>query len=140
MINLTDIAPIFTFVKDKGLVESTVDYRPEEFGNAILVMEGKPLSLRFERDRGQILVDAGNDSVGWHKLEYVLEFVDNSVTQQQLGAPPNLGAMASLLQLNWDKVANLFSDSRQASQLREFAKQKTKALLNGLFRKSIDIR
>ena len=135
MTDLADIAPAFSFVVGKGLVSNASDYRPQEFGNAALVMVGAPFSLRFERDRGQVFVDAGSIAAGWHKLEYVLEFVDSSVTQQQLGEPPDPAAMASLLQLNWDKVSGMFGDQQKTSQLQEFAKQKSAALLGKLFRK-----
>lgn len=135
MTDLDDIEPAFSFVVGKGLVPSASDYRPQEFGNAALVMVGVPFSLRFERDRGQVFVDAGSSAVGWHKLEYVLEFVDDSVTQHQLGEPPDPAAMASLLHLNWDSVAGLFSDQQKISQLQVFAKQKSAALLGRLFRK-----
>lgn len=135
MTDLADIAPAFFFVGDKDFEPSASDYRPQEFGNAALVMVGAPFSLRFERDRGQVFVDAGSNAAGWHKLEYVLEFVDKSVTQQQLGEPPDPAAMANLLQLNWDKVVSLFSDQQKTSQLQVFAKQKSAALLGRLFRK-----
>ena len=131
----SDIAPALSFVVGNGLVPSASDYRPQEFGNAALVMVGAPFSLRFARDRGQVFVDAGSSAAGWHKLEYVLEFVDNSVTQQQLGEPPDPAAMANLLQLNWDRVVSLFSDQQKTSQLQAFAKQKSAALVGRLFRK-----
>jgi hypothetical protein len=136
MIDLIDIAPAFAFVISKGLVPGAGDYRPQEFGNASLVMMGSPFSLRFERDRSQVFVDAGSTTAGWHKLEYVLEFVDQSVTQQQLGEPPDPVALANLLQLNWAKVASLFSDRQKSSQLQAFAKQKSAAVLSKLFRRS----
>ena len=135
MIDLADIAPAFSFLMGKGLVPSASDYKPREFGNAALVMVGAPFSLRFERDRGQIFVDVGSNAAGWHKLEYVLEFVDNSVTQQQLGEPPDPTALANLLQVRWDRVADLFSDQQKTSQLQAFAKQKSVALLSKIFRK-----
>lgn len=135
MIDLAHVAPAFSFVVSKGLVASASDYRPQEFGNAALVMVGAPFSLRFERDRGQVFVDAGSNAAGWHKLEYVLEFVDNSITQQQLGEPPDPTAMANLLQVHWDEVASLFSDQQKTSQLQAFAKQKSAALLGKIFRK-----
>ncbi|MGH8583975.1 MAG: hypothetical protein ACREWG_14575 [Gammaproteobacteria bacterium] len=135
MIDLADIAPAFSFVVGKGLAPSARDYKPQEFGNAALVMVGASFSLRFERDRGQVFVDAGSSAAGWHKLEYVIEFVDNSVTQQQLGEPPDPGVMASLLQVHWGKVASLFSDQQKTSQLQAFAKQKSAALLGKIFRK-----
>lgn len=132
MIDLADIAPVFSFIVSKGLVPNASDYRPQEFGNAALVMVGAPFSLRFERDRGQVFVDAGNSAAGWHKLDYVLEFVDGPVTQRQLGEPPDPAAMAGLLQLNWDKVVSMFGDEHKTSELQRFAKQQSFALFGKL--------
>lgn len=135
MINLADIAPAFSFVVARGLVPSASEYKPQEFGNATLVMVGAPFSLRFERDRGQVFVDVGSTAAGWHKLENVLEFVDNSITQQQLGEPPDPSVLADLLQGHWDEVVNLFSNPQRTSQLQVFAKQKSAALLSKIFHK-----
>jgi len=135
MIDLADIAPAFLFVTGKGLVPSASTYKPQEFGNATLVMIGLPFSLRFERDRGQVFVDVGSDESGWYKLEYVLEFVDSSVTQQQLGEPPAPALLASLLQGRWDMVASLFADQQRILQLQVFAKQMSTALLSKIFGK-----
>ncbi len=135
MIDLADIVPAFSFAVDKGFVTSISDYEPQEFGNAFLVMVGAPFLLRLERDRGQIFVDVGSNAAGWHKLEYVLEFVDNSITQQQLGEPPDPVVMANLLRMHWDEVAELFSDQQNTSQLQAFSKQKSVVLLGKLFRK-----
>jgi hypothetical protein len=135
MINLADIAPAFLFVAGKGLVPSASDYKPQEFGNASIMMTGAPFSLRFERNRGQVFVDVGSSAVGWHKLEYALEFVENSLTQQYFGEPPDPTTMAGLLQTHWSKVTDLFSDEQKTSQLQAFARQKSDALVGALFRK-----
>jgi hypothetical protein len=135
MIDLAQVAPAFSFVEGNGLVQSASAYSPQRFGNAAIIMVGAPFSLRFERDRGDVFVDAGSNAAGWHKLEYVLEFVENSVTQQQLGEPPDTAAMAKLLQLNWDKVVSLFSDQQKISQLQAFTREKSAALLGKLFPK-----
>lgn len=133
MIDLADIAPAFSFVVNKDLVQSTATYDPQAFGDASLVMAGTPFSLRFVRDRGQVSVEVGGDATGWYLLTYVLEFVDNSVTQQ-LSEPPDPTALANLLQGCWDKVADLFRDQQKTSQLQAFAKQKSAALLSKIFR------
>ncbi len=136
MISLMDIAPAFLFVLGKDFFPDsrTADYRPNEFGNAVVVMTGPQFSLRFERDRGLVFVDAGNAIAGWHKLEYVLEFVNQSITQQQLGEPPDDEALATVLLQNWDEVTRLFSDRRLVSQLQDFSKERTATLLNRIFR------
>lgn len=133
MIDLVDMAPAFSFVVDKGFVPSTATYDPQAFGNASLVMAGTEFSLQFERDRGQVFVNIGSDAIGWHKLEYILEFVDNAITQKQLGTPPDMVILANLLQGHWDKIVQLFSDQQKLSQFRAFAKHKTASFLSGLF-------
>lgn len=133
MINLIDIAPAFTFILDKGFVPGESEYKPQEFGNAVLVMTGTPFSLRFERDRGQVFIDVGNNIFGWYKLEYVLEFVDCMNAQSQLGTPPEPKLLASLLQELWEKVIALFSTPEETSKLQVFSKQKSTALLDKIF-------
>jgi hypothetical protein len=133
MIQLAELAPAYSFIFGNGLVPSASDYRPQQFGNAGLVMVGAPFSLRFERDRGQLFVDAGSNAAGWHKLEDVLEFVDNTVTPQQLGEPPDPELMARLLQTNWVSVASLFSDQQKIAGLQAFTKQRSAALLARIF-------
>lgn len=54
MIELSDIAPSFSFIQHEGFVKASDRYKPEEFGNADLVMTGPKFSLKFERDRGQV--------------------------------------------------------------------------------------
>jgi len=135
MIDLADIAPAFAFIVGKGFMPGVSECDQHAFGDAFLVMSGTPFSLRSVRDRGQVLVDVGNDATGWQSLGYVLEFVDNSITQQQLGEPPDPTIMATLLQAHWDKVASLFNDQQKTSQLQAFAKQRSAALLSKIFRK-----
>jgi len=135
MINLADIAPAFSFIVNKGLVQSSATYDLQAFGDASLVMAGEPFSLRFVRDRGRVSVEVGGDVIGWYLLTYVLEFVDSSVTQQQLGGSPAPALLARLLQGRWDKVAYLFSDQQRILLLQAFVKQKSAALLSSIFRK-----
>lgn len=136
MIELADIAPAFSFVVGKGLVRSACDYRPHDFGIAALVMSGTQLSLRFEHDGGQAFVEAGSGAAGWHRLEDVLEFLDESNSHQLLGEPPDAVAMAQLLSSNWDRVASLLGDQRRAVQLQAFGRRKTAALLGSLPREA----
>ena len=60
VIDLVDLAPAFDFVVREGLVHGARNYQPQAFGNAVVVMVGAPLYLRFQRDRGQVFVDAGS--------------------------------------------------------------------------------
>jgi hypothetical protein len=135
MMDLTQIAPAFSFLSGKGLAPTAGDYTPERFGNAELLMVGAPFSMRFQRDRGDLFVDAGSTSAGWHKLEYVLEFLDRSITQEQLGEPPNPDMMAKLLEQKWSDVADLFVDQRRISELHTFSNNKSAALMRRLFPK-----
>src|SRR5262245_43123459 len=136
MIGLIDIAPAFIFLTDKGFIPGADNYNPQEFGNASLIIIGVPFSIRFQRDRGQVFVDAGNEAIGWYKLEYVLEFVDNSITQKQFDEPPDLTLMANLLQKHWDQVVKLFNNQQQVLQLQVFTKQQTVDFLKKVFDKT----
>lgn len=133
MITLANLAPAFSFVASKGLVPTTSIFTPQEFGNATVVMAGNPCSLRFQRDRGQVTVDIGSEDLGWHKLEYALEFVDRAITQDSLGEPPDIDRMAMLLQLRWQDVVGPFSDRVWISELQAFAEQRSAALLKKIF-------
>jgi hypothetical protein len=135
MIDIADIAPTFAFVLHKGFVPGPAIDRPLEFGNAEVELNGQPFSLRLTRERGQILADIGTTSSGWYKLEYVLEFVDRSVTQIQFGEPPDAAIMSDLLQRNWDEVAKVFVDELAMRRLHEFARQRSAALLGAIFPK-----
>jgi hypothetical protein len=136
MINLVDIASAFSFIVSKGFVSSSGDYRPQDFGNARLVMTGAPFALQFQRDCGQVFVDIGSDVAGWYKLEYVLEFVDRSITQKQLGEPPDTALQANLLESHWDKVANAINDPQTRLDIEAFSKAKTANFIGGIFGKS----
>ncbi|MBL0283840.1 MAG: hypothetical protein IPQ01_07990 [Zoogloea sp.] len=136
MIDLADIAPAFSFVVSKGLVLVPIaNVQAQDSALRLLVGEGAPFSLRFRVRVGErVFVDGRsmplaveNSNRSW--------FVDNSITQQQLGEPPDLTDMADLLQVRWDKVTSLFSDPQKTSQLQAFAKQKSAALLSKIFRK-----
>lgn len=135
MIDIADIAPYFAFVLNKGLVPDQANHRPQEFGNASIELNGLPFSLRIQRERGAILVDIGTRSSGWYKLEYVLEFVDATVTQSQLGEPPDAVVMGRLLQRDWDEVAKVFNDELAIRRLQGFARQRSVALLSAIFPK-----
>lgn len=132
MIHISDIAPQFAYLIDKGLSPTKGDYSAKDFGNAFLVMAGPVFSIRFERDRGDVFVDIGSDTEGWYKLEYVIEFVDPSASDC-LGQPPQLALMANLLERSWDKISDLFSHKQDMSRLEVFVRNKSESLLATLF-------
>ena len=136
MIELSDIAPSFFFIQHQGFVKASDHYKSEEFGNADLIMAGPKFSFRFERDRGQVFVDIGNSDIGWQKLEYALVFIDDSVTEQQLGAPPEVTRLADLAKSHWKEIAQLYSDSTNLSAFTDFCKMRSSALISGIFLKS----
>lgn len=135
MIELMNIAGSFSFTLNKGFSMGRIAYSPEEFGNADLTIAGEAFSIRLERDRGQTFANIGNKFLGWYKLEYVLEFSDSSITQQQLGAPPDVTLLADLLQNRWDKVVELFNDPKKVLRLHTFTEQKTADFVRGIFGK-----
>lgn len=135
MVLLSDIAQSFSFIQHEGFVKVSDYYRAEEFGNAELVMAGPKFSLKFERDRGQVFVDIGNSDLGWEKLEYALIFVDESITEEQLGVPPQVARLAELAQSHWTRLTELYGDNANLLALREFCKIRSSALISGIFSK-----
>lgn len=135
MPTLVEIAPTFSFILARGWTATTVDYRPEEFGNAVIIASGEPFSLKFERDRSQLFVEIGNEASGWFKLEYVVEFLDSSINQQMLGKPPETPILASLLEKHFEQVVKLFRDPDKVRELRIFCVEKSRILLGSIFRR-----
>ncbi len=133
MISLIDIAPAFSFVLEKGLVQSSATYDPKAFGNFYLVLNGKVFSLRIEQDRGQVFIDIHNDLIGWCKLEYIIEFIDSSLREENLGAPPNPTRLANLLKENWAEIEMVFNDKKRIQALKNFIQKKTDNLLKKIF-------
>lgn len=135
MIDLDSIAPAFSFVSDKGFAPNLIDYKPQEFGNAVLIMKGTVFSLRFIRDRGQIFVDAGNNVAGWYKLEHLLEFVNDSRSIQQHDESHDLTKMAIPLQMQWENVVSVFNNQNKILQFKIFSEQKSTAWLRKMLDK-----
>ncbi len=133
MLALIDIAPEFIFIESKGFVIRKLEHNPESFGDALIEMAGKPFSLQFVRDRDQVFVNVGNHNSGWNKLEYVLEFVNSSVTQQQIGEPPNVVIMSNIFQENWKSVESLFLDQAKILRLKEFVTNKSNIFIEKIF-------
>jgi hypothetical protein len=136
MVELSDIAPSFAFVQHEGFVQVSGHYKPEEFGNAVLVMAGQNFSLKFERDRGQIFVDIGNSDIGWEKLEYALIFLDNSIKEEQLGSPPTESRLADLARSNWKKIFQLHEDTVSMSAFKDFCQIQSSNHISRIFSKS----
>lgn len=136
MIELLDIAPSFSFILQRDFVKASDRYKPEEFGNADLVMDGAKFSLKFERDRGQVFVDIGGPVVGWEKLEYALIFVDDGITEERLGSPPEVAKLANLTMSHWAKIEQLYTEGTDLSAFRDFCKMRSSALISGIFSKS----
>jgi hypothetical protein len=110
-------------------------YRPEEFGNALIKMVSSDFQLRFFRDRSQVVVDIAPPSTDrWHKLEYVLEFVDSSTHSDDFGSPPDIDKLAKSLEKNYHKVRELFSDNVTQLNFEHFVKTKAKDFINRIFR------
>lgn len=136
MIELSDIAPSFFFLQHEGFVKASDHYKPEEFGNADLVMAGPKFSLKFERDRGQVFVDIGNSDIGWEKLEYALVFVDDGITEEQFGEPPEVTQLANLAKSHWKEIVQLYDDSVNLSAFSDFCKKQSSTFISGIFSKS----
>jgi hypothetical protein len=131
---LADIAPAFGFVLAKGLRPRARDKEPPALdGNLAVLLVGTPFSLRIERDSGQMFVHAGGNSVGWHRLEHVLEFIDSELAPTPCREPAGLQVLAQLLELQWDRVTHLFRDRQRIATLESFALRRSAVLLQDYF-------
>ena len=133
MSDVEYLAPSFLFLKQRGFSTTITREDHQNFGNTIVVMSGTLFSLKFERERGQTFVDAGNDIFGWHKLENILEFVNKGILPDQLGEPPNLSTLAELTKENWSAIEAVFRDASNVDQLRTFSSQKAAMVLKKIF-------
>jgi hypothetical protein len=131
---LSDIAPAFGYIVGKGLLSRARDLHVADAGgNVAIVMVGSPFSLRFERDNGQTFVHAGNNSVGWHRLEHVLEFVDTGLPQAPDDELPAPELLAQWLESRWDSVTRLFRDRQRIAALESFSLRRSVTLLQQYF-------
>jgi hypothetical protein len=136
MIDLNSLAPDFQFLEKKGFIHILDEYKSHEFGDAFLILRGPFFSIKVERDRSQIYFDLGANFNDWYKLEYVIEFIDRSITQKQLEEPPSPSILAEHFERLFDKVTSLFKDEFQILALRQFSLQKSKLLISTLFGKA----
>lgn len=131
---LSDIAPAFAFVVGKGLLSRARDaHEMGTDGNFAFVLVGSPFSLRFERDSGQMFVHAGNNSVGWHRLEHVLEFVDSGSPQAAGDEPAAPELLAQWLESRWEAVTKLFRDRQRIAALESFSLRRSVIVLQQYF-------
>jgi hypothetical protein len=128
MQGLADLASVFGFAVGKGL-------SPRPNGSAMaLLMVGNPFSLRIERDGGQVFVHAGNNSVGWHRLEHVLEFIECALPAAPPdGSPLRPEVLAQLLEAQWDDVTRVFKARQRVSALASFALRRSAVVLHDHF-------
>jgi hypothetical protein len=110
MTDISAIFPAFTFLKTRGLVQT-------EGGDAI-VMKGMPFSVRIARDRGQVVVDIGDEQAGWHPMPHSVQYVDLALTQKDFGPSPSAETIAKLLDSHWDVLCNLFLERKASARFR----------------------
>jgi beta-lactamase superfamily II metal-dependent hydrolase len=131
---LRSTAPEFLWLVTGGgftISESVV--KLEEFGNASLVLESVAFKVRIYTDRVQRFVDVGRDGRSWHKLEYVLEFLEPSCSQAWFGEPPQLDKLSVVLKRNMQPVSRLLTGDLAASGFSMFEKKKSADLVDRIF-------
>jgi hypothetical protein len=115
------------------VVEAVV--KQEAFGNASVVLESSGVHLRIYSDRGQRFVDVSGNGQAWHKLEYVLEFLEPTCSQDWFGEPPELGKLAEGLKRNQEAVSSLLANDLAASDFKVFEQKRSADLIAGIFGK-----
>lgn len=131
---LQSVAPEFVeFVTSEGFKIAESVAKPEEFGNVSIVLDSSTFKLRVYTDRGQRFVDVGRDGRDWHKLEYVLEFLDPSCSQEWFGEPPRLDKLAEVLKRSIQAISKLLASDLAASGFAMFEKKKAADLIARIF-------
>ncbi len=134
--SIESFAPEFRdFLENEGFVISKSLEKPEEFGNTSIILESPKLKIRIYSDRGQRFVDVGSIGQDWHKLEYVLEFVEPACSQQWFGEPPQLDKLAVALKRNISAISGLLSGDLATSGFTMFEKKKSNKLIEKIFKK-----
>lgn len=111
MTDISALFPAFAFLKARGLVQA-------EGSDDAIVMKGTPFSVRIARDRGQLVVDIGDEQTGWHPMPHSVQYVDLALTQRDFGPSPSPEVIAKLLDSHWDALCNLFSERKASARFR----------------------
>ena len=69
-------------LSDLGFTVTYADWRPQSFGDSVLVLESKDLRVRFVRDRGQVWAEV-QVSEKWWPLYWVLEAIRGTVPESR---------------------------------------------------------
>jgi hypothetical protein len=111
MTDISQVFPPFAFLKTRGLVQT-------EGRDGFVVMAGMPFSVRIGRDRGQVVVDIGDEQTGWHPMPHSIQYVDLALTQRDFGPSPSAETIARLLDSHWDALCGLFTERKHSRFFR----------------------
>lgn len=134
------VEPFFSYLLDDPTFLKTEEiYKPEHFGDALLIFQSSELAVRFVRDKGQVFVDIGGvrDGDDWHNLQNVLQFLKGDESHSIESAAWDLAEMGSELKANYDKVRELFkadNDTSIRTGLEVFEKRKSQEIIDRLMR------
>ncbi len=124
------------FVNDLGLKVVRRDYRPEQFGDSLVVFSYKDVLLTFARDRGELeasvaLKKAPDDYWDVELIAQVLGNVD-SVDKFRKRTATDFAFLVNFVWTNFHRIVVLFASSQRQStlaQLRKFQDDRLKRLL-----------
>ena len=66
-------APIFAALERAGFTCAVEDYRPDVFGNFVVLCSASTSRVKVTNDRGQIFVDVSVNAGPWNDKETILE-------------------------------------------------------------------
>jgi hypothetical protein len=104
-----------------GLKVAETQFHPESFGNALVVLDGRNVRLRFLRDRGETFleVSARDEGSQWHAAQRALRAVTGAADVPE--GPLGLDDAADFLERNLEILEEGFATavySRTAERLR----------------------
>ena len=119
-------------LEKRGFRKTFEHYDDQHFGNEVLIYASPELSLKFVRDRGEILVDLGpSDETVWYMAPRLYEFMELA---NDLYGPADAALLrrhARLLDEKYDLISDLFGYRRideTKNELRKFWKLKAEQM------------
>ncbi len=99
----------------------------DSFGNAFLTLTSETISIRFIRERGQLVLDFQSNLLkknyaSWYSFEIVRQFITNEKEYYSIMNEDN----AKFLENNFEKIKDIFSVSKVAETVKEFKKLEKK--------------
>lgn len=131
---LKSLSPEFFFlIEEENFKIVEFKSTPENFGNFLFILNHIDFQVRIYSDRAQRFIDISYDGENWHKLEYVLEFMDPAFSSKHLDRPPKFEDLAKFMKKNIVTLFNIFKSQSNIVSYKKFEYDKERELIKKIF-------